>query len=578
MELSQQSIHDVIHPTAAFSDFAPQSVVERPKISQEVPWPDSWLNPKNRIDSLDPPGHPLWRVDGCTAFGTQIYAVPLFIDTVRPLRVDVFIPEPATLSRELRRALDLDVTFYVRDGSRISHLGITRHVIRILQHWTLNHENPSQIYRNIPFGSRIVFQNLPRRVTDARISIAPTHYLEHQLLSPKSLYKFWGSDVAFPPAVDLQEVEYISQLHDSVCLVKIQGKTWIFKALTSYTKFLYHELRQLLAMPPHPNVIARPVHLVTKRCSFGSKDAVVGFTVENHVHGSLRDLIPFLQLHGQVSLQDKIKWSVQLASALMHLREKAAIFYPDLRLDNIVLSESWDAVMIDFEQRGVWCEFAAPEVNAIEYVRLLAIDEEIDPCIQQRYANLLTDLLPDWEDMGEGEEYMWPSKGYNIPWSCLTPREQEACEVYMLGRVLWCIFEARSAPQRAAVWLSYRWEPSVEFPGYTATPGPMQELIDRCTRGRKPGLTRHIVRERDRLVMRNLENTGRSTAHQVQQTARDWWAREIDASEAWLKERAEGMARGTWNENYYGRPSLREVHEALEAFRTLSDGGGNGAV
>src|SRR5699024_1980643 len=133
--------------------------------------------------------------------------------------------------------------------------------------------------------------------------------------------------------------------HDSVCLVKIDGRTWIFKALTSYTKYLYHELRQLLAMPPHPNVIARPVHLVTKRCSFGNKVAAVGFTVENHVHGSLRDLIPFLQVHGKVSLDDKIKWSVQLASALVHLRETAGIFYPDLRLDNIVLSKSWDAVM-----------------------------------------------------------------------------------------------------------------------------------------------------------------------------------------------------------------------------------------
>ncbi|KND95035.1 hypothetical protein TOPH_00093 [Tolypocladium ophioglossoides CBS 100239] len=570
MELSQQAIHDVIHPTAAFSGVDPDPTTRDLERSQEVGWLESSLNPKNRIDSLEPPGNPLWSIDGCTAFGTQIYAVPLFVDSIRPYRVDVFIPEPATLSPELREVLDLDVTFYTRDGSRISQLGITRHVLRILQHWTSTLEDPSQIYKDLPFGSRIVLQNLPKNVAETRISIAPTHYLERQLLSVSSLRKFWGDDVEFPPTVDIEDVEYLSQLHDSVCLANIEGKTWIFKALTSYTKYLYHELRQLLVMPPHPNVIARPVHLVTKKCSFGNKVAVVGFTVENHVHGSLRDLIPFLEIHDQVSLADKIKWSVQLASALIHLRETSLIFYPDLRLDNIVLSGSWDAVMIDFEQRGVWCEFAAPEVNAIEYMRLLAIDEEIDPEVQGKYADLLTELLPGWEEMGEGEDYLWPSRGYNVPWSCLTRTEQEACEVYMLGRVLWCIFEASSAPQRAAVWLSYRWEPLVEFPGYTTTPQPMRDLIDRCTRGRQPGLTKFIVRERDRLVLRELENTGTSTAQQVQETARDWWAKEIEASEAWLKERAEGMKMGDWNENYYDRPSLREVYDALEAFRAAS--------
>lgn len=94
----------------------------------------------------------------------------------------------------------------------------------------------------------------------------------------------------------------------------------------------------------------------------------------------------------------------------------------------------------------------------------------------------------------------------------------------------------------------------------------MRDLIDRCTRGRQPGLSKLIVRERDRLVMRELENTGRSTARQVQQTARDWWAKEIDAAESWLRDRAEGMARGDWNENFYDRPSLRDVRDALEAF------------
>ncbi|EHK24821.1 uncharacterized protein TRIVIDRAFT_208624 [Trichoderma virens Gv29-8] len=570
MELSQQSIHDVIHPTAAFSD---ESIWEQSATSaaanaaRETSWDQSPLNPKNRIDSLEPPARPLWRIDGCTAFGTQFYAVPLFMESIPPFRIDVFIPEPATLSPELRSVLDMDVAFYTRDASRISQLGVTQHVLRLLQYWTSTLDDPPQIYQNIPFGSRIVFNNLPRDVSQVQVCIAPTYYLERQMLSVASFESFWGSHLDLPPTVDIHDVVYLSQLHDSVCLIEYEGKTWIFKALTSYTKYLYHELRQLLSINAHPNIVARPVHLITKKCTFGSKTAVIGFTLEFHVHGSLRDLIPFLQVHDQVSLADKAKWSVQLASALVHLRETTGIFYPDLRLENIVLSGSGDVVMVDFEQRGVWCEFAAPEVNAIEYIRLLAIDDEISSHVVDKYAAMLTSMLPGWEEMGQGEDYVWPSEGYNVPWACLTPKEQEACEVYMLGRVLWCIFESNSAPQRAAVWLSYRWEPLVEFPGYTRTPPAMRDLIDRCTRGRQAGLSRLIVRRRDKLVLREFENTGESTAKEVQNTARDWWAKEIADSEAWLKERAEGMKRGDWNENYYDRPSLREVREELEKFR-----------
>ncbi|GAO18777.1 uncharacterized protein UV8b_02159 [Ustilaginoidea virens] len=573
MDLSQRSIHDVIHPTAAFSTY--HSATEAGQVvevdSRQTSWAQSRLNPKNRIDSLTHPEKPSWRVDGCTAFGTQFYAVPLFLERFPPIRVDVFIPEPATLPPDVRDALDLDVTFYTRDAARISRLGITSHILRILHHWTNVQKDFMQTYQDLPFGSRIVFHNLPKDIKKTSISIARTHHLERQLLSVSAMEKYWGEDIELPPTVDISDVVYLYQLHDSVCLVNIRGRTWIFKALTSYTKYLYHELRQLLLIPPHPGIVSRPVHLVTKKCSFGNKTAVIGFTLEFHIHGSLRDLIPFMQLHGQVSLADKTRWSLQLASALLHLHDVAHFFYPDLRLDNIVLSESRDVIMVDFEQRGVWCEFAAPEVNAIEYIRLLAIDDEIDSNIRDKYADMLSEMLPGWEEMGQGEDYTWPSKGYNVPWLCLTRTEAEACEVYMLGRVLWCIFEARSAPQRSAVWLSYPWEPLVEFPGYTTTPEPIRLLIDACTRGRKVGLSNYIVRKQKKLVMRELEHDGTSTAEQVQQVASDWWAREIELSVDWLKKRQQGMKEGSWNENYYNRPGLREVYHALQMFQTQRD-------
>jgi hypothetical protein len=564
MELSQQTIHDVIHPTAAFATGPVSSYIESETTSSD--WSASFLNPKNRIDSLTPVRDSRWRIDGCTAYGTQFYAVPIFFDTC-PLRIDVFVPELSTLPEALRRVLDVDAVFHTRDADRIANLGITRHILRILDYWTSKLSEPHRLFENAPFGSRIVFGNLPSNIRDVKIVIAPAHYVEQHLLPLSDLQANWGAYLDYPPTVDVTRLKFLLQLHDSVCLVKFDKRIWILKALANHTKFLYHELRHLLNIPAHPNIVSKPCHLITKACSFGGKIAILGFTLEYHEHGSLRDLVPFLRLHRQLTTDTAVNWSLQLASALCHLRETSGTFYSDLRLDNIVLSGDGRVVMVDFEQRGVWCEFAAPEVNAFDYMRIVAIDGDIEPSIQQRCADILEAQLPGWSDLEEGEEYIWPSSGYNVVWKCLTPTEQEACEVYMLGRVLWCIFEGQSAPQRAAVWISYRWESPIEFPEYIHTPQPIRDLIDRCTKGRSPGLGKVITRRGNQLVLRALEKTGQSSPEQVQLAAKEWWRAELRASEKWLHERSEGLKRGDWNENFYNRPKLREVYDFLREYQ-----------
>lgn len=571
MELSEEAIHDAIYPTAAFCSRCIRDASHPANVERERDWEESFLNPKNRIDSFEVPRGCLWEMDGCTAFGSQFYATPLFTGPMPPMRMDVFVPEPSKLPLHMREMLEVDVTFHTRDKDRIAHVALTRHIQRILHHWASQMEDPRRIYQGVPFGSRIVLRNMPIDVAAADISIAPAHHLERQLLTVQALNKFWEGGLVheLPPANDVSELTYVSQVHDSVCIVRWQGRELIFKALTSDSKFLYHELRQLHRIPAHPNILARPEHVVTKRCGFGSKRAVLGFTEELHTGGSLRDLVPFLELHHQLPVPTKARWATQLASALVHLRHEAGMYYSDLRLDNVVLKASGDIVMVDFEQRGVWCEFAAPEVNAIEYVRIVAVDSDVEPDVRARYTRILDSMAPGWEATRDGEEYRWPADrdGYNVPWVCLTPTEQEACEVYMLGRLLWCLFESESAPQRPAMWLSYRWEPAAEFPTYTRTPPALRGLIDRCTAGRKSGLGSLIVRERGRLILRHLEGTGTSTADMVQQTAARWWADELGEAEDWLRRRADGLAQGTWNENYYGRPTMREVYAELEAFQ-----------
>ncbi|KAL2264398.1 hypothetical protein VTK26DRAFT_4866 [Humicola hyalothermophila] len=596
MELNSISIHDVIHPTAAYSQSSASAIPHGTPRGGDVSWLESQLNPKNRIDSLEPPLNPLWRIDGCTGLGTQYFALPLFLAHVPPMRFDVFIPEEAATCPLIRELLDLNAAFHTKDAARIRRLGISIHILRTLQAWITSkgHEGPGLIgamYRDLPFGSRIIFENLDVNIRNIRITVAPTYFVERQLLGVSGLDEKLGvAPELLPRSVDISCLSIVQQLHDSVCVVRMRQhegsdttKLWILKALTSGTKYLYVELRNLLRMEPHPHVISKPEYLVTKYCRFGGKVAVVGFVVPFHASGSLRDTLPLLQIHDRLTLSLQLKWATQLASAVLHVRERGRMFYPDLRLDNVVLSATQNIVMVDFEQRGVWCEFAAPEINALEYTRLLASDNSCDGGeaestipdeTRSHFARILDRLLPDWDALQAGDEYSALPNGYssyNIPWLCLDETEQEAAEVYMLGRVLWCIFEGQSAPQRAAFWQSYRREPDLEFPAFRRTPPALRSLIDRCTRGRRQALSSLIVRRGSRLVLVGREKS--STPEEVVRVAREWWRAEVEAAERFLEMREERKSRGTWDGNYFGRPRLRELLREMEEFRDMVGGG-----
>ncbi|KAI8632163.1 hypothetical protein F5Y19DRAFT_419794 [Xylariaceae sp. FL1651] len=565
MDLSQESIEEVVHPTAAFIQAS--GGTRRDRINSEdalhLSWEDSLLNPKNRIDSLDIPNRPLWRIDGCTGLGTQYYTVPVCLTNIPPMRMDVFIPENQPV--HIREQLDLHKAFHTKDASRLARLAITRHIIRTLQSWTQstfeNLDAFERFYRSVPFGSRLVFESLSLNNRQILVKVGQNHNLELQLLSLPSLTALWRQDFPFLQVVDIFDVHVISVLHDSVCLVRINGQLYILKALVSEVKYLYHELKTLCTIEPHTNIIARPIHLVKKACNFGGKNAIVGFTTHYHSQGSLRDFLPQLRIHGHLRESDQFKWSIQVTRALEHLRTRSATYYPDLRLDNIVLSETLDVVMIDFEQRGVWCEFAAPEVNAIEYIRLIATDDRMPDDVYLKYQNFIRDLLPGFDRLQE-DQYMNPDDGYNASWVALDSEEQEAAEVYMLGRLLWCIFEGVSGPQKAAVWQSYRWESNLEFPEYDRTPSAMRELIDRCTQGRRPNLGSIITRYQSHLVLRHQLGEDQDP-DQVRAAAKDYWSAELKWAEEFLRKREHLRKQGVWRSNYYNRPSLQEVLESL---------------
>ena len=118
MELSQQSVHDVIHPTAAFTEFDARNSVEPSGAIGEVPWSESSLNPATRINSLGTSQRASVADRRVYFLRQPILRYASFCGILfRPYRVDVFIPEPSKLDAELREVLDVDVVLsYKRCG------------------------------------------------------------------------------------------------------------------------------------------------------------------------------------------------------------------------------------------------------------------------------------------------------------------------------------------------------------------------------------------------------------------------------------------------------------------------------
>lgn len=185
-----------------------------------------------------------------------------------------------------------------------------------------------------------------------------------------------------------------------------------------------------------------------------------------------------------------------------------------------------------------------------------------------RFRDIIGRINPEYMRLSrEDNPYDNPRTGYNVPWTYLTREEQEYATVYMLGRLLWCIFEGMSAPQRGAIWSSYHNEPDFDFPEFRQTPLELRGLIGRCTAGRREQLSSRIVRKGSRIVLRD-DPRGDGTAEQIRAVAREFWLNEVHWAETFVLGREDSMATETWDTNFFGRPTLLQVRDALDVYQT----------
>ncbi|CZR53495.1 uncharacterized protein PAC_03374 [Phialocephala subalpina] len=533
---------------------------------------------------------PTWRIDGAM-FGTRYFAAPLFLlPDFPPLRIDVVIPDQLDWAPELWTVLGASDSVHMHD-QRVADLGISRYLILLLDNWSRRHPDFERLYRGLPFGSSIVVGDIGLKLSESRIRIERNIELPTHLLSIDTLQEMWKlQHTSMPVAIDLHQLRFLKRLHSSICLIEHNASPMIFKSDTSSPSSIYHEIKVLLSLPPHPNLVGPPKALVTiSGDSQKGKDLVCGFLLDYYELGSMETYLPQNRDSHSLSRQDQLRWSMELASALIHIHSQPGIFYSDLKMDNILLRSingKMSIVLVDFEQSRNLYTWAPPEVFYIEWIA------ELSFCELTRNDGLTGKMMSDFRELMERYfssqgvtlpvpvqplDYDNPEHGWYYPWLTSTPEEQESAAVYCLGRALWCIFECvgntsnvlgRSHP--------HDYESQYEFPRFTPrTPDLVQNFIKRCTSGAREWTDDGplgLFRRGGKVYPRG--QTGAmgqpiATVEETKEAVKRVWELEIVKAQEFLLAREKyGNGKADANDvkllGYLERPTLKDVHVFLQ--------------
>jgi hypothetical protein len=554
MELSTPNLSILLGPLAAFQGPGSWKSNNKPDTNyrnEDGECADPSLD-------LDPCPQSSWRLDGIDRDGQRFFAVPTFMINSAPLRIDVCIPALGDQPRHSRRLLKSEALIYT-SGQSALRLPISQHVLRALELWSSQIPDFKSQYTSLPFGSLVHVENIDASVEKMSISLAPQYNTEQAMLAVPPLQTMWATSIpvtAWPPSVELDDLYFQRQLHETISVVRAPAHhgnaELVFKSLVRDQRHLYHELRMLLTMKPHPNLIGRPLGVVVHRCRFGGKRGVCGFLLPYYCLGTLADAL-------DAPIKDKLRWARQITNAMMHLSGFPGGFYPDLRPDNVVLSSEADgvrnAVLLDLEQRGGWFSWSPPEIAYLEYVEVLATRLK-DATHREEFSQLLSRCLPEWTVSGEDDQYRNVDGGFSASWlawerhrrACTQLQEVlEKAQVFLLGKLLWCMFEGE---QFLRCGLDHDvlqenccgFVPPRAFPEFRKTPPELRTLIRSCTLGAPEwgspgGRKRPLILRQGKLVLAKAAFTeDLSTAHEIHETTSEWWSEEIRRAKEFMEE------------------------------------------
>lgn len=532
-----------------------------------------------------------WRIDGAT-FGVKYSAIPVFLSSIAPSRIDVCIPDQTKWSPDTWSALGAKDSVHT-SGLRIRELGIANHLCRALEHWSSSIPNFSEHYRTLPFGSSIIVSNVEADVSCMQIAFKPNDLLWHRLLSEEALRVMWKNDgVEMPPSIDYRQLRYEKQLSQDVTVVTVPmsagHQLMVFKSQTKSCSELYHEVKVLLTLPRSVYIAEPPAFLVTTNQSDRHDSRVCGFLMKYYELGTLYTILPQRRREGTLALEQQIQWAKDITSALMHVISVPGNFYSDLRMDNIVLSANSDgsetAMLIDFEQSRNVYNWAPPEIYYMEWMAELGYEDlgcsdAVDQETRHKYSTLLERFLSIRQHPtvvhGPPEKYDNPPHGWYYPWLASTPQEQEACEVYLLGKALYCLFEGL-ADHSIILGRSTTNEGEQLFPEFRHTPPPLRALIKQCTAGAREWKDGPMKITRCGGKVFPFGKTGmngekEATFEETKNAIKDFWQNEMRNAEAFISAKSR-YESGEADDNdlelldYLRRPKLAHVMHTLGSF------------
>jgi serine/threonine protein kinase len=491
-------------------------------------------------------------------FSSRFALVPAFAVGRVPLKVNICLHEDINLDAHPWSRLLPDIATIVQEkGLRPSKM--TKLILRGLEHWSSTIASFKEDYMALPFGSQILIEKIGMEPQDTLAHFVPQYDLELQWLSMKRLQSMWNvSSDAWPPLIDLSELRVHDEPHAAISIVTIPeregGIQFVFKSDVRHVKYLYHELRQLLLMKPHPHIIQRPLYLVTKRVNFGGKKGICGMILEYHAAGNLAQVLqPANPLLSTFDMKVRFQLAYQLATALEHIRDSHVSYFSDLKLDNILLKEKtkggYDAVLIDFEQRGSWFSWSPPEINLVSHIVYLATRRGLSGLssdMNREYAQFLQEHLPAWQRKTKSDVYINSDEGYNLAWLSLSADERETAMVFMFGKVLWCLFEMQPSVN-AVTFLGAdifrEVNPDFRFPEFRLTPPHLQSLVRDCTAGAPEWIdsTRSVFRSGNMIHAIATAAVGQAVgadAAEVISASADWWNRHLEAAKEYIIQRS----------------------------------------
>ncbi|KAL2009022.1 hypothetical protein VTN00DRAFT_7216 [Thermoascus crustaceus] len=493
MDPTASKLELVMHPKAAFITIGTS---ERKGRHRQHSWTPI-VRLLNQSDNFDVPNGYKWRLDGVSSDGTRFFAYPELAANDMPMRIDVYIRDQAEHSSLTRHVLHTNGTMFCKSIEDIRGLRFSRHLLKSLELWSSNQPNFEEMYFQLPFGSYIAVDTISLYVRNMNIHCVPCYETEQQWLSPAQLQKLWHSDVpvqSWPDMIPLTQLSLQTQPRDSISLVTIphlgSSRIFVFKSILHDMRYMYHELKMLLSMPPHPNIIQKPLYLVTHQRRFGGI-GVCGFILSYYPLGTLQQMLWQASISNTIHMKTRCQWAREITEALLHIQStSSAEFYTGLKPGNIVMTRRGDnndrveTVLLDFEQRTGRYTWSPPEVRYVSYFEHVVASETAPMEIKEKYRAMLRAYYPDWQPDWLVRPYRNPRLGYSGPWLALTPQERESAEVFMLGKLLWCIFEGVPCIDDGLNFDTFR-EPycAQRFPGFRRSPQLIRDCIRRCTAG-----------------------------------------------------------------------------------------------